>query len=109
MPLGVLAVSSRRAPRRNMHIGGIISAIIVGLIIGALGRLVVPGKQAIPIWLTIIIGIIASFIGGYIAAAFGYVSANGGIPWIEIILQIVVAAIGVSIAAGAYARRGMRP
>ncbi|HXT44788.1 MAG TPA: GlsB/YeaQ/YmgE family stress response membrane protein [Pseudonocardiaceae bacterium] len=90
-----------------MHIGGIISAIIVGLIIGALGRLVVPGKQAIPIWLTIVIGIIAAFIGGYIAAAFHYVNANGGIPWVQIILQVIVAAIGVSIAAGAYARRGI--
>jgi uncharacterized membrane protein YeaQ/YmgE (transglycosylase-associated protein family) len=90
-----------------MTITGIISAIIVGLIIGALGRLVVPGKQAIPIWLTIIIGIIASFIGGYIALAFGYRNANGGIPWIVIILQVIVAAIGVSIAAGAYARRGI--
>lgn len=91
-----------------MHIGGIISAIIIGLIIGALGRLVVPGKQAIPIWLTIVIGIIASFIGGFIAAAFGYTNASGGVPWVLIILQVVVAAIGVSIAAGAYARRGIR-
>jgi uncharacterized membrane protein YeaQ/YmgE (transglycosylase-associated protein family) len=91
-----------------MTITGIISAIVVGLIIGALGRLVVPGKQAIPIWLTIIIGIIAAFIGGYIALAFGYRNASGGIPWIVIILQVIVAAIGVSIAAGAYARRGIR-
>jgi uncharacterized membrane protein YeaQ/YmgE (transglycosylase-associated protein family) len=91
-----------------MYIGGIISAIIIGLIIGALGRLVVPGKQAIPIWLTIIIGIIASFIGGFIAAAFGYTNASGGVPWVLIVLQVVVAAIGVSIAAGAYARRGIR-
>ncbi len=91
-----------------MHITGIISAIIVGLIIGALGRLVVPGKQPIPIWLTIIIGIIASFIGGYIAAAFGYTNSNGGFPWIQLILQIVVAAIGVSLAAGLYARRAVR-
>ena len=90
-----------------MHIGGIISAIIIGLIIGALGRLVVPGKQAIPIWLTIIIGIIASFIGGFIAAAFGYTNASGGVPWVLIVLQVIVAAIGVSIAAGAYARRGI--
>lgn len=91
-----------------MAITGIISAIIIGLIIGALGRLVVPGRQPIPIWLTIIIGIVASFIGAGIAAAFGYANANGGIPWIEIILQVVVAAIGVSIAAGAYRRRGIR-
>ncbi|HJW58263.1 MAG TPA: GlsB/YeaQ/YmgE family stress response membrane protein, partial [Actinomycetota bacterium] len=32
-----------------MTVTGIISAIIVGLIIGALGRLVLPGRQAIPI------------------------------------------------------------
>lgn len=91
-----------------MHIGGIISAIIVGLIIGALGRLVVPGKQRIPIWLTIVIGIVAAFIGAYIAVALGYANANGGIPWIAIILQVIVAAIGVSLAAGAYSRRGIR-
>ncbi|HEY3748377.1 MAG TPA: GlsB/YeaQ/YmgE family stress response membrane protein [Pseudonocardiaceae bacterium] len=91
-----------------MTITGIISAIIIGLIIGALGRLVVPGRQRIPIWLTIVIGIVASFIGAAIATALGYANANGGIPWIEIILQVVVAAIGVSIAAGAYSRRGIR-
>jgi uncharacterized membrane protein YeaQ/YmgE (transglycosylase-associated protein family) len=90
-----------------MAITGIISAIIVGLIIGALGRLVVPGRQPIPIWLTIVIGIIAAFIGGFIAAAFGYSNASGGIPWIQIILQVVVAAIGVAIAVGAYSRRGV--
>ena len=90
-----------------MTITGIISAIIIGLIIGALGRLVVPGKQSIPLWLTIIIGIIAAFIGAAIASAIGYANANGGIPWIEIIIQVVSAAIGVSIAAGAYARRGI--
>ncbi|HEX4102728.1 MAG: GlsB/YeaQ/YmgE family stress response membrane protein [Pseudonocardiaceae bacterium] len=90
-----------------MTITGIISAIIIGLIIGALGRLVVPGKQSIPLWLTIIIGIIAAFIGAAIASAIGYANANGGIPWIEIIIQVVIAAIGVSIAAGAYARRGI--
>jgi uncharacterized membrane protein YeaQ/YmgE (transglycosylase-associated protein family) len=91
-----------------MTITGIISAIIIGLIIGALGRLVVPGRQPIPIWLTIVIGIIAAFVGGFIAAALGYSNANRGIPWIQIILQVVVAAIGVAIAAGAYARRGVR-
>lgn len=91
-----------------MAITGIISAIIVGLVIGALGRLVVPGKQPVPLWLTIVIGIVAAFIGAAIAGAFGYANANGGIPWIEIVIQVVVAAIGVSIAGGAYSRRGIR-
>ena len=40
-----------------MTVTGIISALIIGLVIGALGRLVVPGKQDIPIWLTMLIGV----------------------------------------------------
>ena len=90
----------------SVTITGIISAIIIGLIIGALGRLVVPGRQPIPIWLTIVIGIIAAFIGAFIAGALGYANANGGIPWILLVIQIIVAAIGVVIAANLYARRG---
>ena len=43
-----------------MTVTGIITAIVVGIIIGALGRLVVPGKQNIPIWLTIVVGIVAN-------------------------------------------------
>ncbi len=91
-----------------MTITGIISAIIIGAIIGALGRLVVPGKQAIPIWLTIVIGIVAAFIGSFIASALGYGNSNGGIPWILLLIQVIIAAIGVAIVAGAYGRRGVR-
>jgi uncharacterized membrane protein YeaQ/YmgE (transglycosylase-associated protein family) len=87
-----------------VEVTGIITAIIIGLIIGALGRLVVPGKQNIPIWLTIIIGIVAALIGTFIAAALG-VANTRGIDWIELIIQVVLAAIGVSLAAGAYSRR----
>ena len=91
-----------------MTITGIISAIIIGAIIGALGRLVIPGRQPIPIWLTIVIGIVAAFIGSFIAGALGYANSNGGFPWILLIIQVIVAAIGVAIAAGAYGRRSVR-
>ena len=91
-----------------MTVTGIISAIIIGAIIGALGRLVVPGKQNIPIWLTIVIGIVAAFIGSFIAGALGYGNSNGGIPWILLLIQIIIAAIGVAIVAGTYGRRGVR-
>jgi uncharacterized membrane protein YeaQ/YmgE (transglycosylase-associated protein family) len=91
-----------------VSVTGIISAIVVGLILGLLGRLVVPGKQSIPLWLTIIVGIVAAFIGGFIASALGYGNANGGIPWILIIIQIVVAAILVVLTANLYGRRGVR-
>ena len=86
-----------------MHVTGIISAIIVGLIIGALGRLVVPGKQNIPIWLTIIIGVVAAIIGTFIAAALG-VANTRGVDWIELILQVALAAGGVALVAGARRR-----
>ncbi|MFI1993505.1 GlsB/YeaQ/YmgE family stress response membrane protein [Actinoplanes sp. NPDC020271] len=87
-----------------MEITGIFTAIVIGLIIGALGRLVVPGKQRIPIWLTILIGVVAALIGTFIAAAIG-VDDTDGIDWIELILQIGLAALGVALAAGARARR----
>jgi uncharacterized membrane protein YeaQ/YmgE (transglycosylase-associated protein family) len=89
-----------------MTVAGIVSALIVGLIIGVLGRLVAPGKQGIPIWLTILIGIVAAFIGTAIARGIGYADTDG-IDWLEILTQVVLAAIGVSIAAGAYGRRGV--
>jgi uncharacterized membrane protein YeaQ/YmgE (transglycosylase-associated protein family) len=85
-------------------IAGIISAIIVGLVIGALGRLVVPGRQNIPIWLTIVVGIVAAFIGTAIARAFGVAETNG-IDWIELFIQIGLAAVGVALVAGIGGRR----
>jgi uncharacterized membrane protein YeaQ/YmgE (transglycosylase-associated protein family) len=89
-----------------MTVTGIITAIIIGAIIGFVGRLVAPGKQNIPIWLTIVVGIVAAFIGTWIAGLFG-VADTGGIDWIELILQIIVAAIGVTVVAGIYSRRGV--
>jgi uncharacterized membrane protein YeaQ/YmgE (transglycosylase-associated protein family) len=80
-------------------VSGIISALIVGLIIGALGRLVVPGRQAIPIWLTILIGIVAAIVGTLIATVLG-VGSTRGIDWIELFIQVALAAVGVSLVAG---------
>jgi uncharacterized membrane protein YeaQ/YmgE (transglycosylase-associated protein family) len=91
-----------------MTVTGIITAIIVGAIIGALGRLVVPGRQPIPIWLTIIVGIVAAFIGTALARAIGIPTATNGIDWMELLVQVVVAAIGVVVAANLYTRRGRR-
>ena len=87
-----------------MTITGIISAIIIGLVIGALGRLVVPGRQPIPIWLTIVIGIVAAFLGTLIARALGIPTQTDGIDWLELVVQVVVAAVFVVVAANLYAR-----
>ena len=64
-------------------------------------------SQNIPIWLTIVIGIVAALIGTAIASALG-VASTGGIDWIELIIQIVLAAAGVIAVTGMYGRRGLR-
>ncbi len=87
-----------------MEVTGFITALIIGLIIGALGRLVLPGKQDIPIWLTMLIGVVAAFIGTFLAAAIG-VADTRGIDWIELALQVALAAAGVALVAGMRGRR----
>ena len=87
-----------------MTVTGIITALIVGLIIGALGRLVVPGRQNIPLWLTLVIGVVAALLGTVIARATG-VADTKGFDWIELLFQVVLAAIGVALVAGVGGRR----
>jgi uncharacterized membrane protein YeaQ/YmgE (transglycosylase-associated protein family) len=87
-----------------VEVSGIITAIVIGLIIGALGRLVVPGKQNIPIWLTMLIGVVAAILGTLLAGALG-VADTRGIDWIELILQVALAAAGVAIVVGVQGRR----
>lgn len=47
-------------------LGLIISLIVIGLIAGALARLIIPGKQDLSIPMTIAIGIVGSFLGGFL-------------------------------------------
>jgi uncharacterized membrane protein YeaQ/YmgE (transglycosylase-associated protein family) len=78
-----------------MEISGIISAIIIGIIIGVLGRLVVPGRQHIGILLTIVVGIVAALIGAAIASGLG-VADTKGVDWIEWLIQIGLAGVGIA-------------
>ena len=67
-----------------------------------------PDRQDIPIWLTILIGIIAALIRSLIASALG-VGETGGIDWIKLIIQVALAAAGVALVTGRSApgRRGL--
>ncbi|MEV1084918.1 GlsB/YeaQ/YmgE family stress response membrane protein [Streptomyces sp. NPDC050211] len=78
-----------------MEISGIISAIVIGIIIGVLGRLVVPGRQRIGILWTILVGIAAALLGSALANAFD-VGDTDGVDWIEWLIQIGLAAVGVA-------------
>ncbi len=83
-------------------LGNIIAWIIGGAIIGALARLVLPGKQNISVAITIVLGIVGAFIGGIIANALGVGDTNG-IDWIKLIISVIVAAalvVGYGASAG---------
>lgn len=79
-------------------------AIIAGLIIGLIARAILPGKQNIPIWLTIVLGVIGAIIGNAIASALGVKDTNG-IDWIRHIIQIAAAVVLIAAVAPLWARR----
>lgn len=87
-----------------MEISGIISAIVIGIVVGVLGRLAIPGRQRIGVLWTILVGIVAAFAGTAIAVAFD-VADTKGIDWIELAIQIGLAALGVAGLERAKARR----
>ncbi len=76
----------------------IIVLIIVGALIGLLGKLVAPGdKDNIPIWLTIVCGIGGVLLGAVVYSAFGGNGSNG-VDWVKWIVAIICAAVLVVLA-----------
>ena len=76
----------------------IIVLIIIGAIIGLLGKLVAPGdKDNIPIWLTILCGIGGVLLGYWIYSLFGGDGSNG-VDWVRWIVAVLTAAVLVVIA-----------
>jgi uncharacterized membrane protein YeaQ/YmgE (transglycosylase-associated protein family) len=82
----------------------IIGVIIAGAIIGALAKLVMPGRQAGGILITIILGIIGVIVGYYLAAALG-VAATSGIDWLRWIISIIVAVVLIAVYGAVTGRR----
>jgi uncharacterized membrane protein YeaQ/YmgE (transglycosylase-associated protein family) len=89
----------------EMTITGIITAILIGAVVGVLGRLVLPGKQPIGMLVTVLVGIVSAFIGTAIARAIGIPTATNGVDWLELLVQVVVAALGVALVASLMGRR----
>ena len=58
---------------------------------------ILPGKQGISIVATVIIGILAFFVGGLLLGLFAYRNASGGIPWLGWLVGAIFAAIGITI------------
>jgi uncharacterized membrane protein YeaQ/YmgE (transglycosylase-associated protein family) len=69
-------------------LGDVVFLVLTGLVIGALGRLAVPGKDPMPIWLTILVGLAGAFVGGAIAVAIGF--GGGGIFVVSVLVATLI-------------------
>lgn len=90
-------------------IGTILGALVVGLIVGALARLIMPGKQNIGVIMTIVLGALGSFLGSWLTYQLGYSNSNGGFEIIPFLVGIIVAIVLIAIYVGVTGRRGSRP
>jgi len=82
----------------------ILWSLIAGLVIGAIARLILPGRQSIPVWLTMLLGVAGAFLGNGVASWIG-VRHTGGVDWIRHILQIGIAMALIAALAPVYAGR----
>ena len=78
-------------------------AVVAGLIVGLIARLLLPGRQNISLGATVLIGFIAALVGGLIAQLLG-VGDTDGIDWIKLFIQIGLAMIGIGFWSGWFFR-----
>ena len=68
-----------------------IGFLVFGLFVGAIARLLVPGRQRLSFWMTLLLGIVGSVIGGVVANALG----TGDVFELNIIGSIVAVAAAI--------------
>jgi uncharacterized membrane protein YeaQ/YmgE (transglycosylase-associated protein family) len=84
--------------RLDTDIGSILGYILVGLIVGLLARLLVPGRDSVGLLGTLVIGVVGAVLGGWLAGAFFQETA--GVDWL--------ASIGVAVVLVLLVRAGSR-
>ncbi len=87
-------------------IGTVIGAIFVGLIVGALARLILPGKQNIGVVVTVLLGAVGSFVGSWLTYKLIFPSEHSGFGLTAFLVGIIVAVILIAIYVGITGKRG---
>jgi uncharacterized membrane protein YeaQ/YmgE (transglycosylase-associated protein family) len=90
-----------------MTIGEVLGFLLVGCIVGPIARFVVPGEDPMPIWMTIVLGAIGAFLGGWLLAEV-ITPDNEGVPWIAAILAAAALVILVRLFRGTSSTRVQR-
>jgi uncharacterized membrane protein YeaQ/YmgE (transglycosylase-associated protein family) len=69
---------------------GLIGTIVVGLIVGALARFILPGEQKMGWILTCLLGVAGSLVAGFLGQALGWYQAGQGAGWIASVIGALV-------------------
>jgi uncharacterized membrane protein YeaQ/YmgE (transglycosylase-associated protein family) len=89
-------------------IGLIVTILVIGLVAGALARLLVPGKQNLSVPMTIVLGVVGSFVGGFLGfLLFHKDSAQGFFQPSGIIGSVIGAVVVLVIWLRVGARRSV--
>lgn len=76
-----------------MDIDSVLAAVTAGLIVGVVGRHVIPGRRQFPLWLAAVVGVAAALVGALIARAADI--GSRGLTFFELVVITGFAALGV--------------
>ena len=83
----VLAANGDRI-RLDLDVSSILTYVLIGLVVGVLARLLVPGRTSMSLLATIVIGVIGAIVGGWLAGAV--FEETEGVDWIASIIVAIV-------------------
>ena len=86
-------------------LGLIIYLLVIGIVAGFLARLLVPGRDPMGFWATVLLGIIGSFVGGFLGYAIFNKDVNDGALQTSGIIGSIIGAIIVLLIYRAITRR----
>lgn len=82
----------------------ILGLLLIGLVIGALARLIKPGRQRLSIGMTLVLGVVGAIIGGLIASLIG-TGEIFELNFIGFVVAVIAAVLLVGVAEGASSRK----
>src|SRR5205085_8463110 len=104
---GTLRGTRSAGPQEATMLGFIIGLVIIGLIAGAVARLLMPGPDPMSIPMTIVLGIIGSFVGGFLGyVLFGHDINDGAVQTAGIVGSIIGALVVLAILRAWHHRGG---
>jgi uncharacterized membrane protein YeaQ/YmgE (transglycosylase-associated protein family) len=82
----------------------ILGLLVVGLVIGALARLIKPGKQRLSILATMLLGVVGAFIGGFLGGLLNDSTNVFELNVLGFIIAVVAAVLLIGVAEGLSGR-----